>query len=520
MKKPTVLWAGLAVIAWVWAAAGFTITLNQNYTGAPGNMIVQTDAYGCLTGDRNAPLVLPSPTRSGYDFRGWFTTPAATGGTRVLSGANGTKFTENTTIYARWTTKTTRTINDIPALEKEHFDWVKDFRNVCEACITGSGGSAGNLTFHQIFAGKGSINWAIRWESNDTVSLQERRRIAAMLYDGINEWLRPLMGYEDWPFGEIPVSVVGWAVQSADLIRDRQPNETIWVNSTIASPNSGYSTGFMTSAPNARSRFINYNTINNTSGGYVNYRWPDSIGGINGRFDKYLWLTKNKEGGNGSAEGGDWGFRWGQQGTGNAGSGTSAANSHATNGTIHGTMIHEIGHSFGFYDWYGNATADCAAAGVPRRPPTYGNSSRTMMQTTYNTNTSGNPTLNQYDQWQIRYYWNWVKSTSPANRWNYTTVAWEPSVPTSVTPIAAAHSAKQPQFRFDNRGTLRYDLGGAQTADLKIFDSRGRLVRAMRLSGAQTTANINLNVANQMLIWSIEAQGRVIDQGRTQFVSR
>jgi len=512
MKKQTMV-SALAVITAVWAAFGVTVTLNQNYAGAPGNMAVSTDAQGCLTGARFAPLVLPSPTRSGYDFRGWFTTDAATGGSRVLSGANGTVFTANTTVYARWTAKTARTISEIPALEKEHFDWVKNVRNVCEPCIRGSGGSAGNLTFHQIFAGQGSISWAVRWESNDTVSLQERRRIAGMLYDGINEWLRPLMGYEDWPFGEIPVTVVGWAVQDANLIRDRQPNETIWVNSTSASPTSGYNTGFMTSAPNQRSRFINYNTINNTSGGHVNYTWHDTIGGINGRFDKYLWLTKNKEGGNGSAEGGDWGFRWGQSGAGSAGSGTSAANAHATSGSIHGTMIHEIGHSFGMYDWYGTATADCASAG--RNPPGYGNSSRTMMHYTYNTGTAQNPGLNQYDQWQVRYYWNWVRDTSPGNRWNYTTVAWVPS-PTGVEAIAA-RAAKQSQFRFDSRGILKYNLNGAQTASLKIFDSRGRMVRAMQLSGAQTSVNTNLKAAPQMLIWKVEANGRVIDQGRLQF---
>ncbi|MDR2727857.1 MAG: InlB B-repeat-containing protein, partial [Chitinispirillales bacterium] len=339
MKKQTVLWAALAVTVWACMAAGQvrTITLDQNYSGAPVNMAVQTDAQGCLTGAMKAPLVLPSPTRDGYDFRGWFTASAATGGTRVLSGANGTVFTANTTIYARWTTKTVRTINDMPAMERAHFDWVKDVRNECEPVMRTS---TANLTFHQIFAGNGSFNWAVRWESDDTVSLQERRRIAAMLYDGINEWARPLMGYDGWPFGEIPVNVVGWAVKDASLIRDRQPNETIWVNSDHRSPNSGYTTGDITSAPAARSRFNNVTAINNTSGGAHLYRWPDSIGGINGRYDMYLWLTKKKNNGVvgacGSAEGGDWGFRWGQCAAGSGGSGTNAANVQANNGTING----------------------------------------------------------------------------------------------------------------------------------------------------------------------------------------
>jgi hypothetical protein len=186
-------------------------------------------------------------------------------------------------------------------------------------------------------------------------------------------------------------------------------------------------------------------------------------------------------------------------------------------------MLHEIGHSFGFYDWYGQATGNCATGGIPRNPPAlngqpaYGNSSRTMMHATYNTNVSGSPALNQYDQWQIRYYWTWIKSLSPAVRWNYTPVAWVPAT-TSAEPLAAVRTQQQ-QFRFDSRGTLNYNLGGAQTASLKIFDSRGRLVKTMQLSGAQTTVNTNLNVAPQMLIWKVETMGKVMEQGRMQFVS-
>ncbi|MDR3001432.1 MAG: hypothetical protein LBU89_09230, partial [Fibromonadaceae bacterium] len=379
------------LLATVATAQVRTITLSQNYTGAPGNMVVETDAQGNLTGPMNAPRVLPSPTRTGFDFRGWFTTAAATGGTRVISGAYGTQFTTNTTIYARWTAKTVRTISNIPALEKDHFDWVKNTRNVCEGPVMRA--STNNLIFHQIFAGNGSFNWAVRWESTDTVSLQERRRIAAMLYDGINDWLRPLMGYEDWPFGEIPVNVVGWAVQDGSLIRDRQPNETIWVNSDTLEPKSGYVTGDMASAPRERSRFINRTAINSAPGGPSNYNWPTSIGGINGRYDHYLWLTKKKnngvQGACGSAEGGDWGFRWGQCLPGSGGSGTSAANSHATSGTINGVMLHEIGHAFGFYDWYGGPCCGC----TQRNPPGYV-SRTTIMDATYNTNVSGNPSLN------------------------------------------------------------------------------------------------------------------------------
>ena len=40
---------------------------------------------------------MPTPTRSGYTFTGWFT--AKTGGTKVYST---TKVTNNMTLYAQW----------------------------------------------------------------------------------------------------------------------------------------------------------------------------------------------------------------------------------------------------------------------------------------------------------------------------------------------------------------------------------------------------------------------------------
>jgi uncharacterized repeat protein (TIGR02543 family) len=67
-----------------------TITLSQNYTGAPAGTTQITGAFGRLAG-------LPEPTRTGFVFNGWFTT--ATGGTEVT---NETVYTANAAIYAQW----------------------------------------------------------------------------------------------------------------------------------------------------------------------------------------------------------------------------------------------------------------------------------------------------------------------------------------------------------------------------------------------------------------------------------
>ncbi len=71
-------------------ATAYTISLNPN-GGA-------TDDWTVNTGTDKTLSTLPTATRSGYTFDGWFT--SSTGGTQITTS---TVFTSNTTIYAQWT---------------------------------------------------------------------------------------------------------------------------------------------------------------------------------------------------------------------------------------------------------------------------------------------------------------------------------------------------------------------------------------------------------------------------------
>ena len=76
----------------VTAAQGTTYTITFNPTGGTVSQpSATTDTNGRLT-------TLPTPTRSGYTFSGWFT--AAGGGTKIITT---TIFSGNDTIYAQWT---------------------------------------------------------------------------------------------------------------------------------------------------------------------------------------------------------------------------------------------------------------------------------------------------------------------------------------------------------------------------------------------------------------------------------
>ncbi len=74
-----------------WTPNNYTIS----YNGNGGSSTSQTKAYDSTLG------TLPTPTRVGYNFNGWYT--AKTGGSKVTTG---TKVAGDATYYAQWTART------------------------------------------------------------------------------------------------------------------------------------------------------------------------------------------------------------------------------------------------------------------------------------------------------------------------------------------------------------------------------------------------------------------------------
>ncbi len=494
-KQMMILCAAFAIMAFALQASGVTLTLDRNYIGAPAPKTVATDAQGCLTG---APL--PVPKRPGYFFRGWFTT--ATGGSQVIAGAAGTKFSQNATIYARWVDAAPADMSEIPKAMKENFDWLKNDRYPRESYMPLAVPTWGwyNTLFDQIWDGNGSLNYAVRWETTKSITFEERKKIASMLHEAVNSWMRPIIGMEGWPFQEISVKVAGWAVSDGAKIIDKQPNEVVWVNNNYDDPgpaSADHPRNLIASAPKAMTRVNNLSAIKSD----MNYKYG---GDPYARVDLYLWCTEYDFG---AAGHGSW---WGQRLPSTAV--MSAANS---GGAGSGVLLHEIGHGFGLYDFYG-------AVGVDKPPTTsdggvfgQGDLKGVMW------NGTGAKIINEYDTWQIRYWWEWIRTATPANANRFRPL---PDDGEGTTPVASraptAAASGSASFKFDNRGTLRYNLGGERTATLKIFDSRGRSVRTVRLSGAQTSVNANITAADQVLIWRAETAGRVMGQGKVRVASR
>ena len=76
-----------------WTANESTITWNAN-----GGSVTPASSIYTYDGD---PVALPTPTRTGYTFNGWFT--ASSGGTKISDIGKTNKPTSNTTYYAQWT---------------------------------------------------------------------------------------------------------------------------------------------------------------------------------------------------------------------------------------------------------------------------------------------------------------------------------------------------------------------------------------------------------------------------------
>ncbi|GEM_PF-3416397 len=255
------------------------------------------------------------------------------------------------------------TVTDMPEYLRDSIEWVWNNRILAENSTARK-----NLIFDQIFAGKGTINYVVRWQSDRTVTLLQRKNIEAMLNRQLNNWTKHLQGYDGWPYGDIPVKVAGWACVNPDLLLDKQSDEIIYTDYII--DELSYSNPAIPSklpvAPSALSRFDHFTD--------PNYSYP---GGLDKRFDMYLWATSNFGGG----AGGDWGQRM---------SDDYILNTVNLNEIQ--IMEHEIGHGFGLPDFY--QANERPPGGFP--VPTImwaGNSS----------------TITEWDIWMLRYTWSQLK---------------------------------------------------------------------------------------------------------------
>lgn len=258
------------------------------------------------------------------------------------------------------------TLSDMPSEYKDSIEWVYNNRILVEDSI-----SRRNLIFDQIFAGNGSLNYVIRWQSDEPLTLSVRQQIKEMLNRQINNWNNYLAGYDEWPYDSIDVNITGWAVNDEAIIEDPQPDEIIYTD-TITDGLYESNQNIPELLPCAPSTLSRAEHFSDSSYSYD--------GDYSNRFDMYLWGTSGFEGG----AGGDWGQRVSDQYI-----------LQCLNDDEAHVIEHEMGHGFGLPDFYEEDD----------RPP-MGFPDSTIMW-------AGNSqTLTDWDGWMLRYIWSQIKSES------------------------------------------------------------------------------------------------------------
>lgn len=184
-----------------------------------------------------------------------------------------------------------------------------------------------------VIQGEGQINLCVRWGATSAPSATVKSQLASSVEEWFNDWFRALGDHDCFPYGDgITTKITGWAVK---------PGNEAWVNDLgpevkVYTQTDGEGEP---KCPDACSFFSNWD--HDFSG------CPD---GEEFHTDYWIWVDDQLPGGGGAAAvGGDWGLRM-----------PVAAFVNALGKSGSNVIEHEIGHGFGFqdyYDWTGSLPA-------------------------------------------------------------------------------------------------------------------------------------------------------------------
>lgn len=268
-------------------------------------------------------------------------------------------------------------IDNMPEDYKTAADWIWNNRITVEKST-----ERRNTIFDQIIAGKGTINYIVKWQSYKQLTLEQRQQMEKLVSDSINDWTKWLAGYENWPYETIDVKIVGWAVLDENCILDPQPDEIIYTDTipydsqydNVPDRENNPVPDKEPIAPSELSRFDHFSD--------TNYEYPE---GLDSRFDMYLWGTQGFPSIGGC--GGDWGQRL-----------SDDAYINMLDGSNIHVLEHEIGHGFGMTDFYGG---EGESNGFP--PGGFPGGENSLMM-------AGSATkITDFDGWMLRYIWTQIK---------------------------------------------------------------------------------------------------------------
>ncbi|RDW76152.1 hypothetical protein BP5796_06973 [Coleophoma crateriformis] len=209
-----------------------------------------------------------------------------------------------------------------------------------------------NYGYDILMASNGTLNFCVRWDSDASVTEADRTAIESSLKANVRKWTDQLTGFMGWPFGEVPVSVVGWAVKDKAQLQGSVSGVDVHTTADSA--------GTPECDPACGRFFHQDNDYSACAGGAARH------------YDMSLWLTAGMEGG----AGGDWGQRVGSE---------------YFLGALDSPHIwlHEFGHTLALDDFY-----DWTPTGI----------------TNFIMNAGSSTTITDFDIWMMRDFWRHIAS--------------------------------------------------------------------------------------------------------------
>ncbi|KAF5529028.1 endoglucanase type F [Fusarium napiforme] len=143
-----------------------------------------------------------------------------------------------------------------------------------------------NTGFHQIMANEGYLNICVRWDSSASITEAERTKIASAYNAQYQKWFKWLYGYNGFPYDEVKVKVVAYAVKDKSQLQGSTAGYEVYTELDADG---------VPMCPVACARDAHLD------GGYSGCE-----AGADRHYDHSLWLKDGLEGG--------FGHNWGQEG--------------------------------------------------------------------------------------------------------------------------------------------------------------------------------------------------------------
>lgn len=194
--------------------------------------------------------------------------------------------------------------------------------------FSGKAGARGNNTIQsyrnwaldQVMTGKGTLNFCVRWDSEEPVSTMLRDQIDDALQRGVDAWFDALTNYDCFPYPRIAAKISGWATRNRATFQ--------WTDDDFVPLFINQLSNGAPDCPDVCSRQVHTQ---------ASYQFPNCPGGFANRFDQEVWLGEDYNSPNGWA----WGQHVNREGFTNR-----------VTGALYHIWLHEFGHGIGFPDYY------------------------------------------------------------------------------------------------------------------------------------------------------------------------